>query len=64
MQTPNEELSQGVAVAEGSTAGLEGEVVSEPNSDPPSLKISRAGLPWANGGRRAYFRTPEVSREI
>lgn len=46
-----------------SKAGLEGEVVSEPNSDPLSPKISRTGLPWANGGRRAYFRAPEVSRE-
>lgn len=64
MQTPKEELNQGIEVAAGKQRGLEGEVVSEPNSDPLSPKISRIGLSWANGGRRAYFRTRGEQRDI
>lgn len=48
-----EELNQGIDVAVGDKAGLEGEGVSEPNPDPEkSQKISRTGQ--ANGGRTAY----------
>lgn len=56
--------TKGLRLQLGSKAGLEGEGVSEPNSDPLSPKISRTGLSWVNGGRRAYFRTRGEQRDI
>lgn len=60
----------GIDVVVGKPGGLEREGGSEPNPDPPSQKISRAGTPGQTEGRqriqnlgddRAIARNPQLS---